>query len=606
VSAFSGSRRAFSWDYSTSQMKMSMSRSFFAAMSVTAALVTLMSGCRELSTDPRTRVLSPADSVVALSPREQDTVVGVALRLGVQVLDRASKPSPNLTVVFIGPTPAYPTYNDRVLTDQDGKAYVNWSMPTRAGSYTISAMIWSTPLQVSFQVRVNPGAPTQLVPTTVLTQAAAAGATLHPGVIVEDRFSNPIPGAPVSFTIGGTQGGGVEHAAVVANDSGVAAPGAWTIGTDPGKYTLTAIAGSGALQPTIAFGARVNPTFAVTVLAAGQFSGCAIAARATSGTYCWGNGFDPARFGFPGSNDSLPAPIANAPALVSLGVGQAHACGLTNDGTAYCWGNNWRGQAGISDNGGVVTVAAVAGQHQFRQLVAGREFTCGLALDGAAWCWGHNSLGELGDATGRSSATPVRVADDHVFTSLTAGDRHACGLTAAAVAWCWGLNDRGQLGTVAPAACQDTTGDFYFGGYTIAAVSCALAPARAAVAPPLASISASNITCGLGTDGTVVCWGISNQPQLTTIVAPEPLIQIAASGFSVCALSRSGAVYCGSATPLARAGPSVAARFITAGLLHQCAISSDGIAYCWGSNDAGQLGNGTHAPATAALPVAAP
>jgi hypothetical protein len=469
-----------------------------------------MSGCRDLSTDPRTRLQSAANSVVALSPLQQDTVVGVAVRLGVEVLDRASRPLPSVTVAFIGPTPADAAHNDPVLTDQNGQAYATWVLPRRSGSYTITARIWSTPLQVSFVTRVSPGAPSQLIPTTPTTQAAAAGAILYPGVIVEDWYKNPIPGAAVSFTIGGTLGGVVEHAAVVTNDSGFATPGAWTIGTDAGKYTLMAIAGSGALQPTVAFGARVNRTFAVTALVAGQSSGCAIAAGATSGTYCWGANFDPANFGFSGY-DSVPAAIANAPALVSLAVGQAHACGLTNDGTAYCWGNNWRGQVGNPDGGGP-TVTAVAGQHQFRQLVAGREFTCGLALDGATWCWGDDHLGQLGDGTGRLSVIPVRVADDHVFTSLSAGDQHACGLTTAAVAWCWGRNDRGQLGTIATAVCADTTGDWNDGGY-ISAVSCALAPAQAAVAPALASISASANTCGLATDGAVVCWGIPNQPQ---------------------------------------------------------------------------------------------
>jgi hypothetical protein len=212
----------------------------------------------------------------------------------------------------------------------------------------------------------------------------------------------------------------------------------------------------------------------------------------------------------------------------------------------------------------------------------------------------------LGDATGRLNVTPARVADDHVFTSLTAGDQHACGLTAAAVAWCWGRNDRGQLGAVASIACTDTTGDFYFGGYIITPVSCAFAPAQASVAPPLASISASDNTCGLGTDGAVVCWGIPSHPQPLTYAPPEPLIQVVATGASVCVLSRSGAVYCGGATPLVRAGPSVTVRLITAGLEHQCAIGTDGIAYCWGANEFGQLGNGTQAASTVALPVAAP
>lgn len=567
----------------------------------------LMSGCRDFSTNPRTTPPSAAHSIVALAPLEQDAIAGAGVRLSVKVLDLHNQPLPDLTVVFSGPTRANAAYRMPVSTDRNGNAYADWMLPTRAASYTVAAIV-SASLQVSFQERVKPGAPTQLVATTVLTQAAAAGGTLYPGVVVQDGFQNTVPGAAVSFTLGGPPGGSVEQGDAVANDSGFASPGAWTIGTDAGTYTLRAVAGSSASQgllATIVFGARVNPTFAVTALVAGEHGGCAIAARAPSGTYCWGNGFDPSRLGLPGTNDSLPLAIANAPMLVSLAVGDVHACGLTNDATAYCWGNNSRGQVGNPDGGGVA-VTPVEGQHQFRQLVAGREFTCGLALDGATWCWGDNSFGQLGDSTGKSSGIPVRVAGSHVFASLTGGDQHACGLTAAGVAWCWGRNDSGQVGAVAPPVCGDSTGDFYFGGYDKFTVSCALAPVQA-VAPPLASISASADTCGLGVDGTVVCWGIPDQPQPLHYVATEPLIQIATTGTNVCALARSGAVYCtDGGTPLVRAGPSVAVRFITAGLGHQCAIGNDGIAYCWGANDTGQLGNGTHAPSTIALPVAAP
>jgi alpha-tubulin suppressor-like RCC1 family protein len=35
------------------------------------------------------------------------------------------------------------------------------------------------------------------------------------------------------------------------------------------------------------------------------------------------------------------------------------------------------------------------------------------------------------------------------------------------------------------------------------------------------------------------------------------------------------------------------ANFLTAGFLHACVIRSDLTAWCWGSNAAGQLGDGT-------------
>lgn len=41
-----------------------------------------------------------------------------------------------------------------------------------------------------------------------------------------------------------------------------------------------------------------------------------------------------------------------------------------------------------------------------------------------------------------------------------------------------------------------------------------------------------------------------------------------------------------------------------AGLAHACAIAADARAYCWGSGDDGQLGNGGSANAAAPVPVA--
>ncbi|MGH2348555.1 MAG: hypothetical protein ACRDFT_03695, partial [bacterium] len=37
-----------------------------------------------------------------------------------------------------------------------------------------------------------------------------------------------------------------------------------------------------------------------------------------------------------------------------------------------------------------------------------------------------------------------------------------------------------------------------------------------------------------------------------------------------------------------------------------CAIATDGVAYCWGSNQYGQLGNGTTTPSVEPTPVVMP
>jgi alpha-tubulin suppressor-like RCC1 family protein len=46
---------------------------------------------------------------------------------------------------------------------------------------------------------------------------------------------------------------------------------------------------------------------------------------------------------------------------------------------------------------------------------------------------------------------------------------------------------------------------------------------------------------------------------------------------------------------------------VATGNLHQCGVlATGGSVVCWGSNDSGQLGNGTKAPSYTPLPVARP
>jgi hypothetical protein len=112
-------------------------------------------------------------------------------------------------------------------------------------------------------------------------------------------------------------------------------------------------------------------------------------------------------------------------------------------------------------------------------------------------------------------------------------------------------------------------------------------------------------------DGAVFCWGSGLGVQPTAVDAGgTKFLQVAVGGAHMCGLARDHTAYCwgdggdgaigdGSTSDRADPVPVVAGGFvpgatvrdIEAGDQHSCALDDGGVAYCWGSDTAGQLGN---------------
>lgn len=152
----------------------------------------------------------------------------------------------------------------------------------------------------------------------------------------------------------------------------------------------------------------------------------------------------------------------------------------------------------------------------------------------------YNGAGLVMSATVQLTVTAAPVASVTAEGKVALGLRHSCALTPDLRVLCWGYNGGGHLGN---------------GSYTRSATAVVWN-----LPEPVASISAGqHQTCALtATTGRVFCAGDANQAVVPTEIA----------GFT-------------------------GVRQVAAGTSHACLLASDRTVWCWGSNNAYQLGDGT-------------
>jgi E3 ubiquitin-protein ligase HERC3 len=231
---------------------------------------------------------------------------------------------------------------------------------------------------------------------------------------------------------------------------------------------------------------------------------------------------------------------------------------------------------------GVFTTRAEHGLES--RLSVGGGNACSVLADGQGRdrvkCFGINSSGQLGldDSIDRGESPeqmgtalpfvklPLAANDPRSVVQVAAGDGHTCALLEDAELLCWGNNQFGQLGM----------GD------------------------------------------TMTPRGVSWNPMSTLhpvalpLEAGDKVRQVAAGGFSTCALTEAGHVYCWGRNDQGELGlgdtghhgdsPGEIGRVdlgtgrravqLTMGQWHRCALLDNSALKCWGRNEQGQLGLG--------------
>ena len=465
-------------------------------------------------------------------------VFGDSLRI--LVTNLGGGPVPDALVRFVASNGG--TVSSSVVkTGPTGLAATQWTFGSEPGTNDVTATVvkadsatlipWVEANPVKFTV-------TTFAALTVVSGDNQTGQILSPVAVAPtvkliDVSGSPRAGVPVTFVA--TANGKVAHIVASTDASGVASPGAWTLGDASGEQQLI-ITVENARLVMHAIGTGTPTHFVAADVSTSSGATCARAADQL--VSCMGTQQ------LTGRNDvsprSTPGRTTGDVHFKNVAGSDTHFCGVSADSGIYCWGPN-----ALADTNDITTPSAVpsrlASNVLWQQVTPGEQHNCALASDQSAYCWGIGSAGQLGDnTTVASRAAPRQVSGGFTFSSLAAGNAHECGLSPVdSKIYCWGLNSAGQLG-----------------------------------------------------NGTT-----DNKQTPTAVVSADKFTAVAAGGSWTCALDATGRAQCwgggtGRAAPQPYAGLP-AFKSISVGAAHACAVTNDGVAYCWGDNSGGQLGDGT-------------
>jgi len=513
----------------------------------------------------------PVASIV-VSPTSADLFEGDSVHLYATVRDSAGRTLTDRVVVWSSSEPARVHVSDAGLVTALG-----------TGSATITARAEDASATATVRVTIK-------VTAVAIDQgdlSLVPGATLRLTVTPRGPSGDPLGGRAITWTSADTS---VVRVGPDGWLSAAPAPGATTItatveGVSAGilvrieRLTFTAVSAGefhhtcGRVTDGRAFCWGLNSLGQLGVAAVSQSTSPVAAAGAprladvTAGAaftcgrtdaglvYCWGSAAR-GRLGT-GTTTSTPQP-ARVPLdhpLYSLSSGWNHTCGVGGDGGGSCWGEF--PQSGNYPSPVARTPVSVLGEVSYTAIAAGEGFSCGLGSDSLAHCWGTNFSQRLGDDSLPYSVSPVPVDGGVRFTSIAAGGLHACGLTAVGAAYCWGDNASGQLGAGDSAPMTAARPQPVAGGFTFTTIA-----------------TGSRSSCALTSTGEAYCWGANDGGQLGST----------ATDFC-------NGLPC-SRVPVPVSG-GVRYTAISVGDQHSCALGTQGVLYCWGKNDAGQLGDGT-------------
>ena len=345
----------------------------------------------------------------------------------------------------------------------------------------------------------------------------------------------------------------------------------------------------------------------------------------------WGGSFSTSPTEGPhlGGTDVTVATPTDQVRLAQVSTGNGFSLAVGSDGNAYAWGDNEYGQLGdgTTTQRNITQMVAMPEGIRIAQVSAGGDYAMALDLDGKIWTWGHNQwYGNLGQGSSTEGAisTPGLVAapEDVTFTAIAASTAHSLALDQNGRIWSWGA--AGQIARSTQKYRQQTPGlveeNIPSEGIVFTAISAGKAHSIALTADGVAW-TWGDFSNALGTDRVPNDDGIYPRFPPAPVVTDLRFTAVSAGDRHSTAIAEDGTIWTWGDTANGRLGHTTdkdnpadrpgrvpgltGATGVSAGAGRTVAVTDTGV-WTWGSNDRGQLGNGTTQDAVAPVQVSTP
>ncbi len=310
--------------------------------------------------------------------------------------------------------------------------------------------------------------------------------------------------------------------------------------------------------------------------------------------------------------------------VTSLWGGARDSIALKSDGTVWTWGINncvlGYGPCGKLGDGTTAERHVPTQVHgpgnvgylgSITAIMGGEHDNYALKSDGTVWAWGGNFVGQIGDGTYTNTVTPVQVSGLVSVTMLGGRGYHNLALKSDGTVWAWGWNRFGELGhDTSTSPCPLTPG------------TCSTVPLQViGVTNPLTITGGGFFSLALMPDHTLLGWGENAHGELGdgtytnrsapvhTSVVLSNVINVSAGWFHAVALTADNKVWTWGNNFDGESGTGVTSTMgisvpiqvpgldhvlqASAGDGFTAILKSDGTVWTWGTNNFGELGDGT-------------